>query len=125
MFVSVLVVLAAGGCVRRTMTINTVPEGALIHLNDEEIGRGPASTDFTWYGDYDVVVRMPGYETLQTHVRVDPPWYQIFPMDFFAEVLWPGVLHDRHVFTFRLDPKAPLDREELIKRAEDMRVRAE
>ncbi|MEZ6082644.1 MAG: hypothetical protein R3E58_01500 [Phycisphaerae bacterium] len=33
-----IVALINTGCVRRTLTINTEPQGALIWLNDEEIG---------------------------------------------------------------------------------------
>jgi len=112
------------GCVRRTLTINTEPAGALVFLNDEEIGRSPVSTDFTWYGDYDVIIRHQGYETLGTHVNVPPPWYQLPPIDFVAEVLWPGHIVDARSYDFALAPAEPPDRETLIERAEALRDRA-
>jgi len=111
----------ASGCVRRTLTITTIPDGGLVFLNDEEVGFSPVSVDFTWYGDYDVVVRKPGYRTLTTHTRVRQPWYQIPPIDFFAEVLWPGHIHDQREAEFDLQPEVLPTVEELIDRAQAMR----
>ena len=116
--VAVLVVLAGStGCVRRTIRITTEPPNALVYLNDQEIGRSEVSTDFIWYGDYDVIVRKEGYKTLKTHWEVKPPWYQIVPIDFFAEVLWPGRIHDIHLRHLVLEPAEAPAREELIERA--------
>lgn len=120
---AILATLAAG-CVRRTMTIRTEPAGALVFLNDQEVGRSPASTDFLWYGDYDLILRKEGCETLQTHVKVTEPWYQVPPIDFFAEVLWPWWIHDTHSYDFALAPKEPPDREEVLQRAQETRERA-
>ena len=114
----------SGGCVRRTMIITTDPPQALVYLNDEEIGRSEVSTDFLWYGDYDVIVRKEGYKTLKTHWKIDPPWYQVIPFDFFAEVFWPGHLHDTHTRQFKLDPEVRPTSEELIARALAARERA-
>lgn len=121
-----LTVLAAviGGCVRRTMTITTEPPNALVYLNDQEVGRSAVTTDFIWYGDYDVLIRKKGYETLKTHWDVKPPWYQIIPIDFLAEVLWPGHLHDRHDRHFVLSVAELPDRDELISRALETRKQA-
>src|SRR5258706_9997592 len=52
------------GCVERTMTIKSDPPGALVYLNDREIGRTPVTRDFTWYGDYQVEIRKDGYESV-------------------------------------------------------------
>lgn len=119
-------VMASGavGCVRRTLTITTDPPQALVFLNDEEIGRSEVSRDFLWYGDYDVIIRKKGYATLGTHWRIDPPWYQVMPIDFFAEVFWPGHLHDVHTRHFKLEPQVLPTVDELIERADEMRVRA-
>ncbi len=116
-----LTVLAASGCVRRTLTIETAPCGALVYLNDEEVGRSPVTTDFLWYGDYDVVIRKEGYKTLHTHQPIDAPWYQIPPIDFFAEVLYAGKVHDARVFSYTLEPEQLPGREELLQRAEELR----
>ena len=122
----VVLVLTAGliGCVRRTMTITTEPPGAMVFLNDQEIGRSEVTTDFLWYGDYGVTLRKKGYETLKTHWEVKPPWYQYMPIDFFAEVLWPGHIHDTRDAHFVLQPKQLPTSEELVSRAAETRERA-
>lgn len=116
--------VATAGCVRRTLKITTSPPGALVVLNDQEIGRSPTEVDFTWYGDYDVVLRKEGYETLKTSWKVPAPWYQTIPADFFAEVLWPGRIHDVHEREFVLAPATAPDRDELTERAFEFREKA-
>ena len=112
------------GCVRRTITITTDPPGALVFLNDQEIGRSEVTTDFLWYGDYGVALRKDGYETFKTHWQIKPPWYQYMPIDFFAEVLWPGHIHDAHTAHFVLEPRELPSAEELAERAVETRDRA-
>src|SRR6202000_2421377 len=46
------------GCVERKITIGSAPAGAIVTLNDEEVGRTPVTVPFTWYGDYDIVLRL-------------------------------------------------------------------
>ena len=122
------VVICAGfmstGCVRRTITITTHPPGARVFLNDQEIGRSEVTTDFLWYGDYGVTIRKEGFETLATHWDVRPPWYQRIPIDFFAEVLWPGHILDAHARHFDLKPAEDADPKEVLRRAEEIRKRA-
>ena len=127
--IATLVLVAAflitAGCVRRTARFESVPEGARVFLNDREIGRTPATVEFTWYGDYDVVYRLDGYETVKSNAVLNPPLYQRFPFDFFAEVLWPGELHDHHdIPTQELVARQPINQDELIGRAKELRDRA-
>lgn len=121
MVVLVTIIMSCTGCVRRTLTITTEPPQARVFLNDQEIGRSEVSTDFLWYGDYDVVIRKEGYQTLQTNWTVTPPWYQWIPFDFFTEVLWPGWIHDQHARHFVLEPATTPTEEEVIERAEELR----
>ena len=120
---TVLASLALAGCVERTVTINTTPEGAMVYLNDEEVGRSPVSKNFLWYGDYDVIVRKEGYKTLETHTRIHAPWYQVPPIDFFAECLVPATIRDNHYLEYELEPLALPDPDELAERAEQFRER--
>ena len=120
----VLLIATLSGCVRRTITISTDPPQARVFLNDQEIGRSEVSTDFLWYGDYDVVIRKEGYETLQTHWTIEPPWYQWIPFDLFAEVLWPGWIHDTRCQHYALTPATTPTEEEVIDRAETLREEA-
>ena len=122
--IAALASIATPGCVRRTMTITTDPPHALVTLNDHEVGHSEVHTDFIWYGDYDVVIRKPGYQTLHTSWNITPPWYQNIPLDFFFEVLWPGHLLDQHARHFVLEPKRETTPEQLIERAQKTRAGA-
>lgn len=61
LYFAALATTAAGislsGCVERKITVISNPEGALLTLNDVEVGRTPVTVPFTWYGDYDVQIR--------------------------------------------------------------------
>ena len=109
-----------GGCVERNLTINTNPQGALVVLNDEEIGASPVTVSFEWYGDYDVRISKEGFETLKTHRNLKAPWYDNFPFDFFAW-LNPERIVDEYEWTFELAPKKEISREELIQDAEELK----
>ena len=122
--VGVTVLCGPVGCVRRTMKITTEPPSALVYLNDQEIGRSEVNIDFLWYGDYDVVIRKEGYETLKTNWVVKRPWYQYIPLDFFFEVLWPGKIVDARHQHFELSPQQLPTPEELTKRAVETREEA-
>ena len=109
------------GCVERRLTINTEPAGALISLNDEEIGISPVTVDFNWYGDYKIRASKEGYEILETHQKLTAPLHDQFPFDFFAEILWPDTIADEYEWTFKLNPYEPPERNELIQAAQDMK----
>ncbi len=112
------VVFCVTGCVERQLTIKTVPEGALVVLNDEEIGRAPVTTSFNWYGTYDVRISKVGYETLKTHRKLDAPAHDKFPWDFFAHFLNPNRIVDKYEWQFELEEKQTPTSEELIKKAD-------
>ena len=111
---SVALWLFISGCVERKLTINTEPHGAMVVLNDEEIGLSPVTVAFNWYGDYCVRINKEGYETLNTHRNLKRPWYDYFPFDFFANVLSPQRTVDSYEWTFKLTETNPPSREELI-----------
>ena len=94
------------GCVEQTMKIDSDPPGALVYLNQQEVGRTPVTRDFKWYGDYDVQLRMEGYETLKTHQQVIAPAWNWPPFDLLAELL-PIPLKDRRAYTYTLKPLDP------------------
>ncbi len=119
----VVLAISATGCVNRKLTINTAPQGAIVMLNDEEIGVSPVTVAFSWYGDYKIRIEKQGFETLSTHRMLKGPLYDHFPFDFFAEVLWPAQITDEYDWTFELAPYTPLERDELIRSARQMRER--
>jgi hypothetical protein len=120
-----LAVLTAGlllnGCVERKLTINTEPQGAVVVLNDEEIGTSPVTVSFEWYGDYNVRISKEGFETLKTHRELKPPLHDYFPFDFFAEILNPNRIVDSYEWTFTLAPQKQPSREQLIEDAENLK----
>ena len=108
------------GCVERRLTINTQPKGAIVILNDEEIGTSPVTVSFNWYGDYNVRISKEGFETLKTHRKLEGPWYDTFPFDLFS-LLNPERIVDSYEWTFELAPRQEISREELIQDAEELK----
>jgi len=119
------VCLLLAGCVERKLTINTEPQGALVILNDEEIGTSPVTVSFEWYGDYWVRISKEGYESLNTHRPLKGPWYDGFPFDFFAQIISSDRIVDSYEWTFELEPKKQISQEELIQKAEDLKKQLE
>ena len=113
------------GCVERKLTINTEPQGALVVLNDEEIGTSPVTVEFNWYGDYKVRIAKDGYGIVNTHRKLDAPAHDGFPLDFFYEVLWPGLVVDEYEWTFALTKYQPPARQDLIDASRRLRKAAE
>jgi hypothetical protein len=119
---AVLAALASGGCAHRTLQIDSDPQGALVYLNGEEVGRTPMRKEFLWYGTYDVQLRKEGYETLSRKEKVWAPWWQWPPIDLFAEAL---PLEDNHVARYTMKPMTAqtTDPQQVLGRAVRMRSR--
>ncbi len=112
------------GCVERKLTINTEPQGAIVSLNDEEIGVSPVTVGFNWYGDYKVRIDKQGYETLNTHRLLKAPIHDAPVLDFFVGVLWPRRIVNEYDWTFTLTPYQPPKRDDLIESAKKMKQKA-
>ncbi|MCK4752485.1 MAG: PEGA domain-containing protein [Planctomycetes bacterium] len=119
--VCLIISLFLFGCVERQLTINTVPQGALVVLNDEEIGISPVTVSFNWYGDYNVRISKDEFETLKTHRELKGPWYDKFPFDFFAGIVNPKRIVDSYDWTFKLKEKQVPNREELVEAAQKLK----
>ena len=115
-----------GGCVERTLTISSTPPGALVVMNDQEVGRTPLSRRFIWYGYYDVQVRKEGYQTVNTTTPVIAPWWQWVPFDFVAEIL-PLHLEDSQSVSYTLHPLSTvqIDPESIVDRGQQLGERLE
>jgi hypothetical protein len=111
----------APGCVQRRLTVRSNPPGARVYIDNREIGRTPVSTDYVYYGTRQFRLEADGYETLTTYQYIPPPWYQIPPLDFVSENLFPGEIRDERAVFFQLQPQTvvPLDR--LLQRAGELR----
>jgi len=121
MLVILITSIFLAGCVERKLTINTEPQGAIVVLNDEEIGTSPVTVAFEWYGDYWVAIRKEGYETLNTHRKLKAPWYDAFPFDFFAQIISPKRIVDSYEWTFELEGKKQISRDRLIQNAQELK----
>ena len=113
------------GCVERKLTINTEPQGAKVILNDQEIGVSPVTVPFNWYGDYWVRISKDGYEALDTHRELKAPLHDHPPLDFFAQILYPGRIVDAYEWTFDLAAKEYPTREQLIESGDSLRSQLE
>jgi len=115
------IVIAVGclacGCVEREFTFTSEPEGALVHVSDKEIGRTPVTMPFTWYGDYEIILRLEGHRTIKTHAKINPPWYEYPPIDLLSQIA-PWTYHDRRHLHYEMAKLTAATDEELIERAE-------
>lgn len=98
----------APGCLERTVTIDSDPPGAIATMSDHEVGRTPATTSFTFYGDYDVSLRRDGYEPIVEHRYMNTPIYECPPFDLVAIIL-PFTIHTRREMSFKMNPDFQLD----------------
>ncbi len=101
------------GCVERSLSIRTSPPGAKVFIDGIDVGKSPVTISFDHYGTRDVMVRMEenekrGERSLapqRRQVRLSPPWYQRFPIDFVFDVLWPGKIQVSFEESFVLEPQ--------------------
>jgi hypothetical protein len=116
--------LVAGGCVQRRMTVRSNPPGALVYVDDYQIGTTPVSTDFIYYGTRKIRLVKDGYETLTVRQPFPIPWYEIFPLDFVTENLWPWEIRDERVVDLAMTTTASIPPESVVARAEQARLAA-
>jgi len=128
--VLIVVLLSANGCIQRRIRVTSEPPGAVVWLNDTEIGRTPAEAEFTFYGDYDVRLELPGYSPVHEMRRTKAPFHEYPGPDLIAEVL-PRKFETVFEWHFDLEPvpertQAPEELEaDLIERARQMRSQTE
>jgi len=118
---AVVICASIAGCVRRRMTIRTNPPGALVYVDDYEIGTTPISHNFTYYGERKIRLVKDGFETLTVMQPIPAPWYQIPPLDFVSENLIPFEIQDNRTLTYQLTPQVVVPTEQLLQRAEELR----
>ena len=112
------------GCVEHRLIVRSDPPDVAVYVDGRLEGRTDPQTaaleiPFTWFGTRKVVARKAGYVPLRQTVELDPPWWQLFPVDVFSDLLWPGTLEDVH----RPEPLV-LQRREAIKPAEEVEAAA-
>ena len=112
-------VALSAGCVQRTITITSEPQGALVRLNDQEVGRTPVTVPFKFYGTYDVRLELDEYKPLWTKQPMKAPWWEAPGPDLVAEAVGGESHYDWH---YVLEPVGRVDEEALVDRAKAMRI---
>src|SRR3990172_7037822 len=113
--------LLPAGCVRRRLAIRSNPPGAMVFVDNQQIGSTPCSVDFTYYGTREIRLVKPGFETLTVNQPIPTPWYEIPPLDFVSENLVPTKIRDNRTVTFDLAPQLIVPTEQLLDRANQLR----
>jgi hypothetical protein len=109
------------GCVRRRLNIQSNPPGALVYVDNQQIGTTPCAVDFIYYGTREIRLIKPGYDTLTINQPIPTPWYEVPPIDFVSEVLVPYKIRDNRTVAFNLQPQLMIPTEELIERGNQLR----
>jgi len=123
-----LLVLSTIGCVERRMTIRTNVDnqgGALVSIDDQEVGYSPISTGFTYYADREIRLIKDGYETVTLIQPVPAPWWDALLVEFCVENLWPVTIRDDREFKYELPPTAAVSTGEVIQRGQRLRSEAQ
>ena len=122
-------VLLAPGCIERRIRVTSEPPGALVWLNDREIGRTPVETTFTFHGDYDVRLDLDGYEPIHEERQAKAPVYEYPGIDLVASAL-PVRFKNEIDWHFDLEPSLETSQpptafeDDLLDRAETLRMQA-
>jgi len=117
----VTVALPAHAIVRRRLNVNSNPQGALVYVDNQQIGTTPCSVDFTYYGTREIRLIKPGFETLTVNQPIPAPWYQYTPIDFVSENLVTMKIRDNRTVNFNLAPQLVIPAQELLGRANQLR----
>jgi hypothetical protein len=114
------IVAPLAGCLERRLYITSEPTGALVRLNDVEVGRTPVEVDFEWYGTYDVRLELEGHEPLATSAKADAPVHEWPGIDFVTMAL-PMKFKNDVRWHFELEPES-FDEAEAIARGREVRT---
>ena len=120
-----MLIVSVNGCVRRRLTIRSNPPGALVVIDDQEIGTTPVSTYYTYYGTRKIQLFRDGYKTVTQYHTVTTPWWQIPPIDFFSEHFSLREKRDERFVDFVLEPLPAVDGEALRQRAHQLRSQSQ
>jgi hypothetical protein len=116
-----LLIATLTGCVKRKIAITSNPSGALVWVNDREVGRTPITFEFTYYGEYDIRLDLENFEPIMTSAWTQRPMWDAPFVDFVADVA-PVNLESNTLWHFDLEQ--PRDNpEQLLERAKILRTK--
>jgi hypothetical protein len=103
--VALLVPLLLCGCVERWILVRSDPPDAEVLIDGTPAGRTPLKVKFDYYGDREIVLRKPRFQTHRAVEPVSAPWWQYFPFEFFTDVVLPFRFEDGREFDYVLRPQ--------------------
>ncbi len=119
-----LAILSLSGCVERRYTIRTNPPGALVVVNNEEIGTTPVSKTFYHYGPRDITLMQDGFTTQRVLQKIDAPWFDNYLTEFISECVVPFTIRDEREFVYDMKQTEPPRTDELLNRGQSLRQQA-
>jgi len=119
-------VACASCAAQRTLTVISDPPGATLRIDDRVVGPTPYTESFMDYGTRRITLYKAGYHSRSEVVTLSAPWYAIFPIDIFSEIIFPFGWKDPHVQKLQLEAvKVEVTRPDLrpvLERAEALRL---
>jgi hypothetical protein len=122
-----LLAMLTAGCVERKFIVTCDTPNTAVYINGMNKETAPVDASFLYYGKYEFRLVDPtgAHATLIAVEPIKPPWYQIPPLDFFAENVYPFKIVDERRLHFTL-PEKPRDQEaDILKRAQELRQRGQ
>ena len=110
------------GCIQRRLIVRSLPEGASVFVDGQSVGSTPLSVPYTYSGTRDIKLERDGYKTIKVQQRVDPTWYERFPISLISENFAGREIRDERLLDFVLEPKVQVPENRLLERANDMRL---
>jgi len=105
----------------------------LVYIDNKLIGESPVTMPFTFYGTRKIMIERKDEDGVLTHERtiafekIKAPVYEIFPLDFFSEIVWPFDIKDDQVLSYNLEELDPISIKErqarMLESAEELRQR--
>lgn len=117
-----LCVLVGTGCIERTIHVTSEPPGAMVWVNDVEVGRTPVDVEYEWEGAYDVRLMLEGYEGVWEKRIVKGEAHDLPGLDLLATVA-PARFRSEARWHFELR-RADDDVDRLMERGREMEQRS-
>ena len=127
-----VVLMLSVGCIERKFLIITSPADSEIYLDGKYVGNskptipndkktGRLEVPFVYYAKREIVVKSKNFETRREFLKPTTPWFDYFPIDFFAEVLLPYTINVEYVYRIDLNKYSDIDVNDLYDKSEKMR----
>ena len=108
------------GCAERRIIITSEPSGAAVTMDGQEKGITPVSVPFSFYGNREVVLEKDGYQSLKSIIPVNPPVFQVFPLDLLM-LFVPYPFVDTHSFYFIMEKQGKTDIKKCMERMDRLK----